>query len=258
MHRSRNAVMFGFRYDGGRVLGERTRRSRFAGGLALSAVFVVAAIPRASHAASCPPPTGADPLLARLDARERLAWIDRHLGRTAAHSRTWAWGWGLGLSASGIGSLAAVPFVAPEERVDWYTNAVSAAIGVIPLVVSPPAVIRDAGRVHAAFVTLPPGDDAAVCQVLAEAERALDVDAAEQAFQQSWWLHAGNVAFNTGILLFLGLGYQHWTSGIINGVAGVAVGEALILSQPSATVEDAVTYRRGLWSPEITARIALP
>jgi len=164
----------------------------------------------------------------------------------------------MGLTAAGIGSLAAVPFVAPGERVDWYTSAVSAAIGVVPLVVAPPAVIGDAARVHAAVVTLPPGDDTGVCNLLAEAERALDADAADQTFQQSWWLHAGNVAFNAGVLLFLGLGYHHWTAGLINGVSGVAVGEVLILTQPSATVEDAVTYRRGLWSPEIAARISLP
>ena len=58
-------------------------------------------------------------------------------------------------------------------------------------------------------------------------------------------MHAGNLLFNTGVLLFLGLGYHHWTPGIINGVAGAAVGEAIILSQPAETIDDLAAYRAG-------------
>ena len=46
------------------------------------------------------------------------------------------------------------------------------------------------------------------------------------------------------MLLFLGLGYHHWTSGIINGVSGAAVGEAIILTQPTGAIDDLGSYNR--------------
>ena len=77
---------------------------------------------------------------------------------------------------------------------------------------------RDAPALRDAIAALPPEDDARVCAVLAQAERMLADDAHDERWQQAWWTHAGNVAFNTGVLLFLGLGYHHWTSGLINGL----------------------------------------
>jgi hypothetical protein len=85
--------------------------------------------------------------------------------------------------------------------------------------------------------------------VLADAEARLERDAKDQRQQQAWWLHAGNVGFNVGIALFLGLGYGHWTAGIINGAAGLVVGEAIILTQPTSSLDDLHTYRTGNIGP---------
>jgi hypothetical protein len=46
-------------------------------------------------------------------------------------------------------------------------------------------------------------------------------------------LHVGNVLLNTGVGLFLGLGYHHWGAGAWNAFGGSAIGEAIILTQPT-------------------------
>jgi hypothetical protein len=134
---------------------------------------------------------------------------------------------------------------------------------VIPLWLLPLAVVRDARELHERNAHLPglagPSVDGEICARLADAETRLVRDAEDQAAQQRWWVHAGNLAFNTGVLLFLGLGYQHWLSGIINGAAGVVVGEALILTQPTQTIDDLATYRQaGLFGPPGTTTAAPP
>jgi len=184
--------------------------------------------------------------LAGLDARVRLTWIDARLGEAGHHARLWDWGWGLGIAASGVASLIAVPFVASGDRIDWYTGAGSAAIGVIPFMVSPLTVARDSRELHArlARAARDPSRQE-VCALLLDAETRLVRDAENQRQQQRWYFHAGNVAFNTGVTLFLGLGYHHWTSGLINGIAGAVVGEAIIFTQPTRTIHDLETYRTG-------------
>jgi hypothetical protein len=87
--------------------------------------------------------------------------------------------------------------------------------------------------------------DGDVCSLLADAETRLVRDAEDQRQQQRWWFHAGNLAFNAGVTLLLGLGFHHWTSGLINGGAGAVVGEALILTQPTRTIDDLRAYRAG-------------
>jgi hypothetical protein len=204
----------------------------------------------AAHATTCAAaPPGAGPgggTLASIDARERLRWIDERLDHEAGRARRWAYGWAIGIGAAGLGSLAPVPFVAPGDRIDWYASAATAAIGVIPFVVSPLQVTRDAPRLRADIAAAAAlADDAQVCSLLAGAERKLAADAADERWQQGWWIHAGNLAFNTGVLLFLGLGYHHWTSGLINGISGAAVGETIILTQPTGAIDDARAYDRG-------------
>lgn len=210
-----------------------------------AAVVAAACAVAPARAATCPTPPGAAAGLARVDGRERLRWIDERLEHEAAKGRLWADVWAVGIGAAGLGSLAPVPFVRASDRVDWYTSAATAAFGVIPFVVSPLSVTRDAPKLHAAVAALPPGDDARVCLALVDAEHRLAADAADERWQRGWWIHAGNLAFNTGVLLFLGLGFHHWTSGVVNGASGAVVGEAIIFTQPTNAVDDARAYDRG-------------
>ncbi len=121
----------------------------------------------------------------------------------------------------------------------------------------PLKVTRDAPKLRAALAAGRLDDDARVCGLLADTEGKLAADAADERWQRGWWMHAGNIAFNTGVLLFLGLGYRHWSSGLINGLAGAAVGEALLFTQPTGAIDAAATYRRGDLSGEGKARAVL-
>lgn len=199
-----------------------------------------------ARAATCATPSGADPALASIDGRQRLRWIDGRLTDEAKRARFWAGAWAIGIGGAGLVSLAPVPFVAPGDRIDWYTGGVTAAIGVIPFLVSPLSVTRDAPRLHAAVAALPPeDDDARVCALLNDAEHKLAADASNERWQRGWWAHAGNLAFNSAVLLFLGLGYHHWTAGILNGVSGTVVGEAIIFTQPTGASDDLAAYNKG-------------
>jgi hypothetical protein len=204
---------------------------------------------RAGAETRCPAPHGAEPALAATDGRLRLEWIDQHLSREARRMSYWNWGWAIGIGASGVGSLIPVPFVAPENRVDYYTGAVLAAVGVLPFLLSPPDVIHDGHQLHAQLLAAPPSTDADVCIMLVDAEHRLVSDARDEHLLSGWWSHAANVAINAGAFLFLGLGYHHWLSGAITGVSGAVIGEAVIFTQPIRNIDDLARYQRGDLGP---------
>jgi hypothetical protein len=171
------------------------------------------------------------------DCEARLGWIDARLGRTARHARLWSWGWGIGLGVSTVGSLVAAPFVAEEERPDWYVNAFTSAVGMLPLIIAPLPVMHDADEVHGLT-----GD---ACARLAQAELLLARDAQGERAGRAWWNHALNVVLNGGAGLFLGLVYDRWQSGILTAVVGTAVGEVMIFTQPTGSLDAEAAYRRG-------------
>jgi hypothetical protein len=177
----------------------------------------------------------------------RLAWIDARLAHAARNASRWAWGWGIGIGVAGVANLAVVPFVAREDRIDWYTGAATTVIGIIPLVIAPLDVVDDSRALHASLTDPSASASAStVCAQVADAELRLVRDAQNQAEGQRWWMHAGNVALNFGVGLFLGLGYHHWGAGVFNAVLGTLIGEALIRTQPTATIDDLRRYRAGL------------
>ncbi|HZL20229.1 MAG TPA: hypothetical protein VFG23_21030, partial [Polyangia bacterium] len=126
-----------------------------------------------------------------------------------------------------------------------YTGAVSAAVGVAAFVFAPPAILHDAPALRADMAEARADADPGVCSLLAGAEARLVHDAQDEARQRRWYIHAGNLVFNAGLGLFLGLGYHHWSGGVINALAGAAVGEALIFTSPTATIDDLAAYRSG-------------
>ena len=195
----------------------------------------------------CPAGAGGGAPLAAIDPELRLHFIDEHLARTAHRAQVWTWGWGIGIGVATVGNLVPLLFVAPENRIDWYVGAGTTVIGVVPLLIAPLDVVDDARALRARLAARGPTDD--VCALLAHAEQTLGRDAANQAAGQRWWLHVGNVLLNTGVGLFLGLGYHHWTAGAFNAIFGSAIGEAIILTQPTSSIDDLRTYQAGALGP---------
>jgi hypothetical protein len=198
----------------------------------------------ARAATRCPAGAGGREALANIDGESRLDWIDAHLSSTARRARIWTWGWGVGISAATVANLAPLPFVAKDDRIDWYVGASTTIIGIVPLLIAPLDVIDDARILHARVVAEASADN--VCRLLADAEMRLARDAKNQDDGRRWWLHVGNVVLNTGVGLFLGLGYRHWGAGAWNAFGGSAIGEAIILTQPTGTIEDLRRYREGV------------
>jgi hypothetical protein len=194
-------------------------------------------------ATRCPVGAGGSDSLADVDGELRLRWIDTHLSTTAHRARIWTWGWGVGISVATVANLAPLPFVAKSDRIDWYVGAATTVVGLFPLLIAPLDVIDDARVLHARATSEASADH--VCRLLADAEMRLVRDARNQDDGRRWWLHVGNVILNTGVGLFLGLGYRHWGAGAWNAFGGSAIGEAIILTQPTGSIEDLRRYREG-------------
>jgi len=206
--------------------------------------------PRAAQAADrCPAGAGGGAALASVDPQLRLRFIDDHLAQTAHRAQVWTWGWGIGIGVATVGNLVPLAFVAPDQRIDWYVGAATTVVGVVPLVIAPLDVVADSRSLRARLAAPGPTDD--VCALLADAEAKLVRDAKNQADGQRWWLHAGNVVLNTGVGLFLALGYHHWGAGVFNAVFGTAIGEAIILTQPTSSITDLRTYQSASFASPI-------
>jgi hypothetical protein len=126
-------------------------------------------------------------------------------------------------------------------------------VGIVPLLIAPLDVIGDSHALTARLAARGPTDD--VCTLLADAEVKLVRDAQNQSDGQRWWLHVGNVVLNTGVGLVLALGYHHWAAGAFNALVGSAIGEAIILTQPTSSIGDLQTYRAGSFAPPRTVAL---
>jgi hypothetical protein len=213
---------------------------------------VVALGSRAHATVRCPVGAGGSAALAGIDPELRLRFIDEHLARTAHRAQIWTWGWGVGIGVATIGNLVPLLFVEPEDRIDWYVGAGTTIVGVVPLLIAPLAVVGDARDLRLRLDARTATDD--VCALLADAEAKLVRDAQNQSDGQRWWLHVGNVLLNTGVGLFLGIGYDHWVAGAFNAVLGSIIGEAIILTQPTSTIGDLETYRAGAFGWPVGTR----
>jgi hypothetical protein len=113
----------------------------------------------------------------------------------------------------------------------------------------PPRVIED----HEVVDALATSPDR--CAVLAEAESRLAASAAAQRQQRAWYMHVGNVAFNTGVAFVFGA-FGHWGAGAISGGVGAVVGEVMIFTHPIDSIDDLARYRRGDLTDRASWRLA--
>jgi hypothetical protein len=200
--------------------------------------------------ADCPTSAAVDATRPNVhDAELRLAWIDGELARGAHPARIWVWGWGIALGVGTVANLVPVPFVRRDERVDWYTGAVTTGVGVVPLLFAPPKIIADARELHTHLAARAAGD---TCALLADAETRLVRDAENQADGRRWWVHAGNVLLNAGVGAFLIIGFHHWGAGLWNAASGAAIGEVIIFTQPTTAIDSLRRYREGALDGSMT------
>lgn len=211
------------------------------------AAFILAALtllPGLARAASCPTIAGGHGSLADRDPEARLAFIRARLQHDAWRARQWSLAFGTGYAVITGASAVAAPLVRDRALVpDLYVGGASAIVGFGLIAVSPLRVIFDREELEAQVAAAGPGGDR--CALLASAEAMLIASAKNERFGRSWLIHSGNVLVGVGAMLVLGLGYDRWESGIANGVASVAVGELMILTQPHGLVRDLKRYRLG-------------
>ena len=211
-------------------------------GILCLAVVLGLAEPRA-RAAECANIKGGVATLAQVDAATRLHFIQGELRHSARRARMWTWGWVMALGTLSGAQLALLPAYAQDAHVDLYVGAGTAFVGMASVIILPPSVMADQRRLDAIVRRAPP--DADPCALLADAERFLVRDAKDADPRGRWLLHAGNVLLNLGAGLILGLAFDRWQTAFINGLAGIAIGEVLVLTRPTDAVSALLRYRMG-------------
>lgn len=231
------------------------RVRRFAAAWVLSCSLVALAEP-------CARPPGASSLgvVAQSD-EERLRFLSQLLEEESRRAHTWTLGWGATYGVMTVAQLAVMPLFPKVElengkptqpQSDWYWGAVSTAVGVAFTLLDPPEVL-EAGPIFAqrARAVTPEG----TCALIAEGERLLEAGAEHEQGGVQWYIHAANVLFNVGLGLVLGLGYERWTSGVVNTLTGAAIGEATIFTSPTQLVSGWKKYRLGEAPPAVTFQV---
>lgn len=208
----------------------------------IAAVLCASMLGSAPAAAQCPLPYGADAALASRSTAERMGFIVERARSAEEATRTWTMIFSLGYVGLVTVQMGLIVFVSdPGQRIDFGVGAVGSVIGVASIAVFRSPVLGDRAAIEALAPPALGGD----CEALARAERLLEADAASEDFGTSWLIHVGNVVFNLGIGLVLGLGFDRWISGAISAGVGILVGELQILTKPARMLDALRRYRTG-------------
>jgi hypothetical protein len=199
-----------------------------------------------ARAEVCAAGADASPLDA-VDVERRLVFLASEMDAEVHRLHVWSWSWGTGYAAAAVAQGAALAWVDQRDtRETLAVGAVSAAIGSGFLFGLPLTLTVPIERLRASWGR--PNR----CALLADAERGLRQAAERERVSTSWSAHVGNLAFNGGLVLILGLGFGQWKAAAISAGIGVAVGEANLLTQPHGLPDALRRYEAGQLGPEAT------
>lgn len=143
------------------------------------------------------------------------------LDEDAVQGSRWAWGWGVTLGSNIAAQLTLAALVDDYGfRVDRFVGASSSTIGLLAVIISRPkamSVRRELGA----------------CPTREAVNAAILKVSHEERFAQAWYQHVLGAAFNVGVGLYLGLAYDHWRTGVLQGVVGTGVSELMIRTRPN-------------------------
>lgn len=205
--------------------------------LTLLLALTIGLAPRA--AAADTPRAAAPPSDA--EVTRRIAFIQERLDRGTAAADRWWYGWYAGWTALTVGQAAlAVGTTDAGLRADSAVGAVGSSLGVIPLGLFPFPARFAAADLRA----LPASTPDERRRKLARAEGLLKTSAEAEVFGRSWISHTlcGTVSIALGLVL--GLAYRRPLTGALNAVAGIALSEIQIFTQPTAAIDDWSEYSR--------------
>lgn len=208
-----------------------------------------------AQAETCSVPAGADLALIRVDANTRLHFLQDAMNNDAAHANAWRWGWVGGYGAVVLAQGILVPFMPHElDRIDRYVGAVSAVVGMIPPLLTPPQVLADGpafdARVQALSANATPLER---CELLAWGETLAARSALAEARAQAPLGHVIKLAFNLVTTAFLGFVFNDWVGAVFGGGAGIVLGEVQVLTAPTKLVDHWEHYKAGSLAQDTAA-----
>lgn len=207
----------------------------------------------AAHAQNCERRADTSPQgVAGLSDAARLEFLSKLLLEESARAHNWVLAWGGIYAGLGMAQLALMPLFPAEEQPDWYWGAASTGVGLAFTLLGRPEVL-EAGPLYGQRVSAATPEN--TCALIAEGERLLQTGAETEEASFKWYLHAGNVLFNIGMALVLGLGYGHWRGGLINLGVGIVMGGANILSGPAHLISGWKHYAKGQSPQAVTFHV---
>jgi hypothetical protein len=196
-------------------------------------------VARAAAAETCPAPDDA-PALATVDSEERLTYLARAFDREIRDVDVWSWTWGTTYFAAAAVQASILPLSHDYGlHVDLTVGAASAAFGSLSLFVLPLQITLPLRKARDDW------GDRDRCRLIALAEASLVGAEKKQELSTGWIPHAGNVAFNAGLAVILGWGFDRWKSAAISAGVGLAVGETNAFTQPHHLSTVLAKYRSG-------------
>ena len=238
--------------------------SRSKNALAIVAVAVLFAAPRAARAQSvwparerdpfaaprapsCSPIAGGSIALSAIDTDARVGFIRTTLRTQAMRARLWSYGWGAAgaILVGGNVTLAATTSRS-EQRVDDIVGAVTSVFIPAKLLLEPLRVMDDDATLDALARTLSaPDGHTLTCVLLARAEELLVLDAEDEALGTGWVAQAVGVGGSLAIGGVLGFGLGHWRGAALQAGGGIAISELQIWTQPTGAIDALKSYRHG-------------
>ncbi len=217
------------------------------------AVPLALALSTQALAVECAAPEGTTPQgVGSQGTAARLAFLSKLLESESQAAHRWTLGWGAGYGVLTITQLSVLGLFTREEQPDYYWGALSSLVGVAFSVLDPLEVL-DGGPIFAKRASQVTEEE--TCKLLLDGERMLREGADKEEFSTRWFIHVGNVLFNVGFGLILGLGYGHWTSAAVNTAVGTAIGEATIFTAPTQLISGWKKYRSGEAASGLSVRL---
>jgi len=214
-----------------------------------------------ARAEGCPTPEGAAQALARAAPQQRIAFLRQNFEDQGRYATSWKWWWvGIGTTTFASSVAQAAGWAAGDDirrNANVIDNLIVSAFSVATPVAALALALRvesDAPRVDA-LLRQTDGGAGMACLVLQRIEELFRKGAEEEAFDTSWVAHVtGTLGVGAMVAILASEAAAassvsnrnaHWDNAIGNGIGGLALTEAQILSQPTGAVSAYRRYLRG-------------